>query len=161
MRNENLPVSLQAATPDDSEFLLKVYESSRELELSLVNWNAEQRDAFVRHQANAQLSFYQNEFPEARHDIILFGEKPVGRIYVLRLETEIRILDITVLTAFRRKGIGTSLIKDLQKEAAQTKKPVQIYVETFNPSQKLFQDLGFTVISNDGMNLLFEWRAND
>ena len=161
MRNENLPVSLRTATPDDYEFLLKVYESSRELELSLVNWSAEQRDAFVRHQANAQLDYYQKEFPEAQHDVILLKEKTVGRIYVLRLETKICILDITILTAFRRRGIGTSLIKDLQKEAAQAEKSVQIYVETFNPSQKLFQNLGFTVISSDEMNLLFEWRAGD
>jgi len=84
----------------------------------------------------------------------------LGRLYVLREKDKIRILDITILPEHRGAGVGTSLLRPLLEEADQSKRSVQIYVETFNPSQRLFQRLGFKPIAEEGVNLLLERTPN-
>lgn len=153
------PITLRPVEAEDEPFLLSVYSSTRAAELAHVPWSEEQRAAFVQMQFKAQREHYETHTPEARHDVILFNGLPVGRIYVDRRESEIHVLDITVLPEHRHQGIGLSLIKDLIEEAASAGKTVTIHVETYNPSRQLFERLGFLPLEDDGMNILFEWRA--
>jgi hypothetical protein len=46
----------------------------------------------------------------------------------------------------------------LLAEATRESKVVRIHVESFNPSQSLFQRLGFSMIEENGFNHLLEWR---
>ena len=152
-----MSISLRDVLPDDDPFLYEVYASSREQELALVPWTEEQRKAFLLMQCNAQHSYYREHYPNATHSIILRDDIRLGRLYVLRDKDAIRILDITILPAYRGAGVGTSLIRPLLEEADQSKRSVQIYVETFNPSLQLFQRLGFKPIAEEGINFLMEW----
>jgi predicted GNAT family acetyltransferase len=64
------------------------------------------------------------------------------------------------LPEHRNQGLGTPLIKSLMEEAAQAGKPLTIYVESFNPSLRLFERLGFLKTEEgDGINLLMKWSA--
>ena len=153
----NLSVQLRAVEPEDEPFLLNVYSSARADELALVPWTDEQRQAFVEMQFAAQQKHYASEYPNASHDIILADSRPVGRLYVARLNEEIRIVDITVLAQERSRGIGTYLIEKLLDEAALTARFVSVYVETFNPSLKLFERLGFKRGEQAGINFLLKW----
>jgi len=153
------PITLRPVAADDEPFLLSVYASTRAAEMAQVPWSEEQRAAFVQMQFTAQTQHYETNAPEARHDVILFNGMPVGRMYVDRSEKVIHVLDITVLPEHRHQGIGLSLIKDLMEEAASEGKAVTIHVETYNPSRQIFERLGFLPLEDDGMNILFEWRA--
>lgn len=155
--NEAASVTLRDVGSDDDDFLLRVYASTRADELAHVPWDETQKNAFLQTQFSAQQQHYQSRYPEGEHQIILLEEKPVGRIYLARLEQEIRILDVTILPEQRNAGIGTWLLKDLLAEAAKTEKPVRIVVENFNPSLRLFERLGFSKIDDDGLNILLEW----
>jgi ribosomal protein S18 acetylase RimI-like enzyme len=155
-----MSITLREVTAEDEAFLLEVYASTRALELSLVPWSQEQREAFLRFQFDAQHSHYRTQYPEASYQIISNNAERVGRLYVLRDTAEIRILDLTVLPQHRNAGIGTLLMRDLLTEAEQTGKPVSIWVEQFNPSQTLFRRLGFSKIQEDGYNYLMQWRPN-
>jgi ribosomal protein S18 acetylase RimI-like enzyme len=152
-------VTLRPVTLDDEAFLLKVYASIRADELAQVPWTEAQREAFIKMQFDAQQAHYREHNPQATHDIILLDAQSIGRLYVARREAEIRILDITILPQHRNRGIGTPLIKELMKEAAAAGKPLTIYVESFNPSLRLFERLGFKKTEDDGVNRLMEWRA--
>ncbi|MEP7075403.1 MAG: GNAT family N-acetyltransferase [Acidobacteriota bacterium] len=145
-------ISLRAVTPDDGELLLEVYAAARAIEVAMMPWDDAEKEVFLRQQLGAQTAFYTAEFPTATHDIVLFEGQPAGRIYVERGRDLIKILDIAILPQFRRNGIATVLIMDLTKEA----RPVRVSVESFNPSQKLFNDLGFAVVANDSVNIVFE-----
>jgi RimJ/RimL family protein N-acetyltransferase len=158
MSDESIAVTLRPAQPEDEDFLVAVYGSTREEELAMTQWDAAQRAAFVRFQFAAQQHFYQTEYPRAEHQIILAGDQAVGRLYVDHREEEIRILDLTLLTAERGRGIGTPLIKQLMDEAAAAAKPLTIHLETFNRSRSLFARLGFAPVGDNGMHTLFEWR---
>lgn len=153
-------ITLRPAGPDDYEFLVEVYGSTRAEELALVPWNNEQRDAFIRSQFNAQQEHYLKTYPGATHDIIVSNGRPVGRLYVARLDHEIRIIDITLLPAERNVGIGSYLIKQLLEDAKQTGKITRIYVEEFNPSLRLFQRLGFSPSEQHGIHLLLQWSGS-
>jgi ribosomal protein S18 acetylase RimI-like enzyme len=155
----SMGVTLRPVEPEDESFLVAVYASTRAQELAMVPWDEAQKQAFLRMQFAAQQASYANQFPLAQHQLILSHGEPVGRLYVAREKEMIRILDITLLPQYRSAGIGTPLIKDLINEAMETSRPLQIYVESFNPSLRLFERLGFTKIEEESFNLLLEWRA--
>lgn len=151
-------ISLRDTSPEDEEFLLQVYHSTRADEMALVPWTDEQKAGFVRMQFNAQHAHYHQSFPAADYKIILRRGEPVGRLYVDRDPERIEILDVTVVPAHRNQGIGGGLIQELLSEAARERKAVRIHVESYNPSQSLFQRLGFSMIEENGLNHLLEYR---
>lgn len=156
-----MAITLRDESAEDQVFLLEVYTSTRATELALVPWNDEQKQAFVAMQFKAQHFYYREKFPTASYQVILADGERVGRIYVLREEAEMRILDLTLLPQHRNRSIGSSLIRELLAEAAETSKVVQIWVEQFNPALTLFERLGFSSIREDGFNYLLEWRSKE
>lgn len=157
MSSQSPGITLRPVVPDDHDFLVEVYGSTRAEELALVPWTTEQRDAFVRSQFAAQQDHYSQKYPTASHDIIVFDGRQVGRLYVARLDQEIRIIDITLLPAERNAGIGSYLIRQLLDEANRSGKVTRIYVEEFNPSLRLFERLGFSPSEQHGIHLLLQW----
>lgn len=149
-------ITLRPASADDYDFLVEVYGSTRAEEMALVPWTTEQQQAFIRSQFAAQQDHYAKKYPAASHDIILSDNRPVGRLYVARLDQEIRIIDITLLPAERNAGIGSYLIQQMLDEANRTGKLTRIYVEEFNPSLRLFERLGFSPSEQDGIHLLMQ-----
>ena len=156
-------VSLRAVQPEDETFLTSVYGSTREQELAMTPWTVEQREAFIQFQYTAQLAHYQTEYPRAEQSVILLGDNRVGRIYVDRRESEIHILDITLLTQYRGQGIGTPILQQVMDEAAQAGKSVSINLDSFNQSHQLFARLGFKPTETTGFHTLYVWNpiAND
>jgi RimJ/RimL family protein N-acetyltransferase len=154
-------VTLRPVTENDQEFLVELYATTRAQELAMVPWSIDQQQAFVRAQFSAQQDHYRQKYPDASHDIIVTDDRQVGRLYVGRLEREIRIVDITLLPAERNAGIGSYLIQQLLDEAKRDKKLTRIYVEEFNPSLRLFDRLGFSVREQQGIHLLLEWSPSN
>lgn len=150
-------ITLRDVESNDDAFLRQVYACTRAEELAMLPWTSDQREGFLRFQFDAQDSHYRSHFPEAGYKIILNDGAPVGRLYVLRSTTEIRILDITILPEHRAAGIGTSLIRDLLAEGDQSGQAVAIWVEQFNRSQSLFKRLGFAIVQEEGFNNLMQY----
>lgn len=155
-----MPITFRPIEQADLPFLLELYSSTRRDELAAVPWNEEQRRAFLQMQFAAQHHDYTQRYPGGDFMVILSDGRPVGRIYIARQAHEIRIMDITIEHAERNAGTGTSIIKDLMAEAAETGRPLTIYVESFNPSLRLFERLGFTVAEEGGIHLLMRWSGN-
>ena len=154
-------ISLRPVNAGDDEFLLAVYASTRAEELERVPWTAEQKDAFVRMQFEAQKQHYAAEYPKATHDIICVDGEPAGRLYLSRSTDALHILDITVLPQHRNAGTGSFLIRELLEEGFSAGKPVSIYVESFNPSLRLLSRLGFQKAEENGFQLLLRWTPPD
>ena len=124
----------------------------------VTDWTAEQKDAFVRQQFEAQSVWYRDHYEGAQFDVILVDGEPAGRLYVHRRPNEIRLVDITLLPEYRQGGIGTSLLRDLLAEGEAAGKPVTIHVEIYNPAMRLYERLGFRPIEERGPYRLMEWR---
>jgi L-amino acid N-acyltransferase YncA len=151
--------ALRPVQEEDEDLLLEIYSGTRLDEMALVPWDAATKDAFLRSQFFAQRTHYLKYFPRATHHIIMADEQPVGRLYVDRSRDKIHILDVTLLPHRRGHGIGTQILFDLMKEAEHKNQSCSIYVESFNPSLRLFQRLGFVKTDESGVSWLMEWRA--
>jgi ribosomal protein S18 acetylase RimI-like enzyme len=152
-------IALREVRSDDEELLVRLYGSVRQAELALTGWDAAQCEAFIRMQFAAQQLHYRTHYPTGVHQIIELGQVAVGRIYWANLKDELHFIDITILPEYRNRGIGTPILKRHLEQAASEGKPARIYVESFNPSLRLFERLGFTCAKADGYLLLLEWRA--
>jgi ribosomal protein S18 acetylase RimI-like enzyme len=148
--------TLRAAGPDDRDFLVRVYGATREEELQLVDWSAEQKAAFVQQQFEAQDAYYREHYDPATFDVIEVGGEAAGRLYVARWEDEIRIIDIALMPEYRGRGIGTALLRELLAEAAADGKRLSIHVELHNPARRLYERLGFVPVEEQGLYLLME-----
>jgi len=150
-------VVLRPTVAADESFLYEVYASTRAEELAYVPWDARQKTGFLRMQFAAQHRQYCESYPDAAFDIVLVGSEPAGRLYVDRGAEELRIIDIALLPPFRNRGIGRSLIEDLQAEATRRHTPLRIHVERFNPALRLYWRLGFREVADRGVYLFLEW----
>lgn len=151
-------VTLRPIGPDDMDFLLRVYRSTREEELAMVvDWTEEMKDAFIQQQFNAQHVWYQEHYQGATFDIVLVDGVPAGRLYVHRRPDEIRLVDIALLPEFRKGGLGTSILQDLLAEVRAAGKPVTIHVEVYNPAMRLYERLGFKPVEDRGVYRLMKW----
>jgi ribosomal protein S18 acetylase RimI-like enzyme len=151
-------VSLRPAAPEDQDLLYRIYASTRAEELTLVDWDEAQKEAFLRMQFAAQDRHYRHHFAGASFDVVVVDGEPAGRLYVDRRPDEMRIVDIALLPEFRRRGTGTLLLRALMAEAETEAKPLRIHVERFNPALRLYQRLGFSAVGDQGVYLLLEWR---
>jgi GNAT superfamily N-acetyltransferase len=154
-------ITLRPIGPDDMDFLLRVYHSTREEELAMVvDWTAEMKDAFVRQQFHAQHVWYQEHYQGATFDVVLVDGVPAGRLYVHRRLEEIRLVDITLLPELRKGGFGTSILRDLLAEGEAAGKPVTIHVEIYNPAMRLYERLGFKPVEDRGVHRLMKWSPS-
>lgn len=158
MKSDDTDIRLRPATDDDAAVLVSIYEASREIELAMVPWDAEQKRAFAQLQLTAQTAHYREHYPEAAHSIIEIDGEPAGRLYVNRGPEQIAILDITVLPDFRRRGIASRIVRALQHEAG-SERSLRVFVESFNPgSIAFFSAHGFVPVGEEGVNIRYEWR---
>jgi ribosomal protein S18 acetylase RimI-like enzyme len=149
-------IRLRPVRPEDGELLLKAYASTREEELKLVAWDAAQKEAFLRMQFAAQQQHYAQHYPQASNDVILVDGQPAGQLHVARGEASIHIINIVLLPEYRNRGIGSSILSDLIKEASAAGQPVRIHVEVFNPALRFYERLGFIRIKEKGFHYLME-----
>ena len=149
-------VVLRPAGDADRAFLLQVYGSTRADELSRLPWTDEQKTAFVVHQFEAQDSHYRKHYDDAAFDVIEVDGDPAGRLYVHRGPHEIRIVDITLMPAFRGRGLGTRLLRGLIAEAEDSGRKLSIHVEINNPARHLYERLGFRPAGEHGVYVLME-----
>jgi ribosomal protein S18 acetylase RimI-like enzyme len=152
-------VVLRPASDADHDFLVELYGSTREEELSQVLWAPGQREAFVRMQFAFQDTEYRRVNPQGSFDVIEVDGRRAGRLIVDRRPDDIRIVDISLLPQARGHGVGARLIGDLLEEGRRTGRTVSIHVEVHNRAAGLYRRLGFTVAAEHGVHRRMEWTA--
>ncbi|HEX5502328.1 MAG TPA: GNAT family N-acetyltransferase [Thermomicrobiales bacterium] len=144
-----MSVTLRPARPDDGAFLRALYAATRADELAAWGWDAARRDAFLAMQFQAQRRHYEAAWPHAEHRIVCLAGRPIGRLLVAREPGEIRLVDIALLPECRGAGIGAGLIGGLLDEGARAGLPVRLHVARENRARRLYERLGFVVVSGD------------
>jgi ribosomal protein S18 acetylase RimI-like enzyme len=156
-----MTIDLRDVTEEDADFLYSVYASTRADEMARVDWNTEQKEAFLRMQFNAQSQFYIENYSGAEFQVITLNDQPIGRLYIHRRKDEIRIMDIALLPEYRNLGIGSALLQDILKQGEDLSLPVTIHVEQFNPALRLYKRMGFRQNEDKGVYLLMEWSPEN
>lgn len=143
--------------PADREFLRVLYRSLREEELARLP--AQWVEPFLNQQFDAQMHHYTTYYDTSRYAIIERDGQPIGRLFVDRWPSELRVVDIGLLPAFRGQGIGTVLFTQLLDEADRDGLVVSIHVERNNPAKRLYERLGFIAREVDNEVYLLMERA--
>lgn len=152
-------IELRPVTPDDDQFLLSVYASTREEELSQAEWAEGQKEMFLRWQFNLQRREYDVRFPDAAYHLIVVDQRPAGRIWVGSDDEQIRVLDIALLPEFQNRGVGTVLLRRLMQEASKQGKALRHMVFVLNnDAHRFYERLGFSIIEEFGAYKHMEWR---
>ncbi|HJQ70562.1 MAG TPA: GNAT family N-acetyltransferase [Blastocatellia bacterium] len=148
--------TLRPAGPDDEDFLYKLYATTRSREIEAMGLPPEQQELFLRMQFVAQKLSYESEFPEPRHQIILFEGRPAGRVMTKRMEKVHRYIDLAILPEYQNLGIGRRIIEDLIKESAEAGLTARLHVLKSNRARLLYERLGFVVTGEDDFNYIME-----
>ena len=152
-------LDLRPVTKEDEPFLVALYGSTRDAELSQAEWQPGQREVFVRWQFEMQRREYDARFPDARYQLILIDGEPAGRFWVGEDDEEIRLLDIALLPQFQKRGVGTILLRELMKEADGAGKRLRHMVFVLNDNaHRFYERLGFVVIEDVGAYKHMEYR---
>lgn len=150
---------VRSVAPEDENFLLALYASTRAAELDQAQWQEGQREQFVKWQFDMQRKEYDSRFPDAEYAVILIDEQRAGRIWIGEDEKQIRLLDIAILPQFQNRGLGTLLLQQLIREARAAKKPLRHMVFVLNDqAHRFYERLGFVIIEDLGAYKHMEWK---
>lgn len=152
-------VTLRPTGPDDRDFLLGLYATSRADELALVPWSDAEKAAFVEQQFEAQARSYDDAYPDGDFLVVLIDGESAGRLYLGRYSGELRIVDVLLLPAHRGRGIGTALLEAVIRVGDRDGVDVTLHVEPWNPARRLYERLGFESVEVTGIYELMRRRA--
>ena len=151
-------ISLRPVTPFDEPFLRALYRSVRDPELALTAWDAAAKDAFANQQFDLQDHWYREHYAGAQLLVIERDGISVGRIYLFEAGAELRVMDIALIPAARNAGLGTSLMGEVMRHAAERRAAVTLHVEVFNPARALYDRLGFREQKVEGVYAAMRWE---
>lgn len=140
------------AAAEDASFLYELFATAKQEEMEAWNWPAAEQDEFVRMQHRAQQQSYSTRYPNAYDQIILCEGKKAGRMLTARSSTEVVVIDLVLLPAFRNRGVGTALLRELQQSLRAERLPLCLHVMVNSPARRLYARLGF---SEDGFSIPF------
>lgn len=153
----NSDITFKAMSDDDMAFLSDLYRTTRWEEVQQAPWDDDERTAFLHQQFIAQHKHYKTHYPNAEKLLIIKNGERIGRIYVDRDAVSICLIDVALLPAYKHRGIGTQLLKELLTEAQEQQKKVVIHVENFNPAYAWYVKHGFKQIEDKGVYQYMEW----
>lgn len=151
-------VELQDVSPHDEAFLFEVYASTRRDELMMTGWGREEQDVFLRMQYELQKQSYALTHNDAIHKLLLLDGVRVGRLMTAETEDALLLIDISLLEAYRGQGIGTELLRGLQKKAAEHDKVLRLHVLQNNPAARWYERLGFRKTGDSFPYSALEWK---
>jgi GNAT superfamily N-acetyltransferase len=145
-------------TEGDLPFMAALYAATREQEVAASGWPEDMQRQFLAQQFGAQHHHYITYYPDAEWLVVERSGAAIGRLYVEEWRREFRIVDIALVPAEQRRGIGAAILRDTLDWATGHGKAVSIHVEKNNPAMHLYRRLGFETVEDKGVYDLLEWR---
>jgi ribosomal protein S18 acetylase RimI-like enzyme len=103
-----------------------------------------------------QLTYFRSRFDPDIRKMIQFQGRDVGCISVQDQGNALFIAYIAISPTYRRRGIGSSLIQKVIREAEERGIPVRLQSLKVNPVRELYERLGFRIIGSTETHILME-----
>lgn len=132
-------VRLRAATMADADFVCRVSEAT-------MRGYVEQ--AWGKFDPQANRKALSEKIAAGHCSIIIYRQADAGILSVQRLASHLQLDQVFVLPEYQNRGIGTSLVRALAREAGEAGKPLRLRVLNVNPARKLYEREGFRVTSS-------------
>lgn len=107
-----------------------------------------------------QEHYFQEHFDLAKRQIIRYGGVDVGVFSVEEQEDSLFLALIALLPQYQCRGIGTTLIRRLQRRAKEDGVPVTLQVLRVNRARALYERLGFVLTGETETHYRMRWSAN-
>ena len=150
---------LRSALWEDNPFLEALYADVHGSEFASLSLPAPAFAQLIALKFKAERMAFAAQFPDADHNIIWVGKHRIGRVLLTEAETEIQLIDISLLSPFRGAGIGASILEQLQNYAAECALPLRLSIHPQDPAIRLFHRLGFANIGDQTNATRMEWTA--
>jgi ribosomal protein S18 acetylase RimI-like enzyme len=155
-----LGCTARVATREDEPFLKALTADRRVPEFRAAGVDDEILQSIVEMQYHAQSAAYASAYPGASHIIILRSSEPVGRLLTHQTHEQLHVIDIVLSSQAQGCGIGTAIIRTLQRRAESARISLRLSVAKGCPAQKLYERLGFKCVSVSEVDLVMEWQAS-
>ena len=151
-------IHLRPLQPGEENYWREVFFDSVRSHFAVLELPDEQLNALLEQQFQAQNADYRANYPQASNEIILFREVPAGRVIYTTEHRRLNIIDMTVSSRFRGRGIGTEILNWFIEQSRASGLPIRFCVEKSNPAQRLYERLGFKVKADIVSHFEMEWR---
>ena len=158
--NRHTTLTMRPVDNDDEPFLFALFEEVQNARLNLSEVVPEARDVLIRQQFEAYREHYRTPEMDLTDRIIIVDGEPAGRMIILENSNEIRIADLVISAAHRRKGIATAALQGNIGEAVQSKRALRLHVAKFGDEDalRLYTRLGFVPVEDRSLHWFMEWR---
>jgi ribosomal protein S18 acetylase RimI-like enzyme len=160
---ETVNIQLRHAVIEDEDFLLQLYIATQPIETMAWNMSATEREHLLRMQFRGRSQTYSVQYPDAEDLIICLEEedisKRVGRHLVTRQKDAVLGIDIALLPAYQRQGLGRRVLQEVQRQCAIEALLFRLQVLHSNPAKRLYDRLDFRMVSRDPLYAQMEWNA--
>jgi len=136
-------ISTVPASATDEAFLFELFVSTRLADFSGLGWSEADLEALLILQYKARQFTYRQRYPTLAQDVVRQGDAPIGQVSTYESDAAIHLVEIALLKAYRGQGIGSALIRGLQRRAARSGKALRLQVAVDNPALRLYRRLGF------------------
>lgn len=139
---------MRAVSPDDEAWLLalRLATMSDYIERSGETLTLEDQRDRVLH-----------DYEQIR--IVQLAGDPVGMLKVVRGADCWRLVQLQLLPEHQGDGVGTVILRDLLEQAHAAGVPVCLSVLKVNPARRLYERLGFTVVSEGERSFRMRWAG--
>ena len=144
-------LTLKPITDADTPFLMHLFAELREAEFAFLPLPDEQKQRLIQSQYQLQFQQYLANYPEQNYQLVLMDAQPVGRLLLSRMPSELRLVDIALLSSARVRGIGSALLAQVFELAHQYALPVTLHVDITNTAQQFYAKLGFEIVEQRGL----------
>lgn len=147
-------------TPGDAAFLSQLYASTRP-DLQYLPVPREVIDAIIGQQERLQAQGYAQAYPQARTLVLEHLGAPVGRLVLNEAPGELRVVDVSVAPAARRRGHARAVLAALQQRARADRASVTLRVRRDNPhARALYAAMGFVATGGDEVSEQMRWTPS-
>jgi len=162
--SEVMNVQLRQAVSEDEDFLLQLFVATQPIETASWNMSAAAREQLLRMQFRGRMQTYTAQYPHAEDLIICLNEegdveRRVGRHLAMRQEDAILGIDLAILPAYQKQGLGRLVLQGIQRQCAKEGLKFRLQVLHTNTARRLYERLGFRMVSQDLLYAQMEWSA--
>ena len=134
------------ATESDYQFMWNLHQRTfRTYVEATWGWNEEWQSEYFRETRDL-----------SRYEILTDDGRDIGCLGIRNEEQVLFLEYIAILPEYQNQGVGSEVVRDLLRSAAERGVTVGLSVLKVNPARKLYERMGFQVIGSDEFRYYME-----